>query len=170
MVPASGRRWACRRLVRRRWVLAVVFALSLVYFLSSTFRQEERTGRDRSLLQMPDPGLPIPWKLQFSLGNSSRRAGGRCRNSVQGKRLITDELGHVCERKHLLRNGCCDVEASSTRLFSCEGCLSHGCCAVYEHCVSCCLQPGKSVQHENTYRDPVAKFCYGEQPPQLLLS
>uniref|UniRef100_A0A6I8NZQ6 SREBP regulating gene protein n=1 Tax=Ornithorhynchus anatinus TaxID=9258 RepID=A0A6I8NZQ6_ORNAN len=118
------------------------------------------------------------------------------------------QTGHVCERKHLLGNGCCDSEASGTRLFSCEGCLSHGCCSVYEHCVSCCLQPGKqvllerflsraaaafqnlftavedlfelclarcrtssqSVQHENTYRDPVAKFCYGEQPPQLLPS
>ncbi|XP_028904735.1 SREBP regulating gene protein [Ornithorhynchus anatinus] len=206
MVQVAALLW--RRLLRKRWVLALLFALSLVYFLSSTFRQEERTGRDRSLLQMPDPALPIPWKLQFNLGNSSRGAGARCRNSVQGKRLITDELGHVCERKHLLGNGCCDSEASGTRLFSCEGCLSHGCCSVYEHCVSCCLQPGKqvllerflsraaaafqnlftavedlfelclarcrtssqSVQHENTYRDPVAKFCYGEQPPQLLPS
>ncbi|XP_040842870.1 SREBP regulating gene protein isoform X4 [Ochotona curzoniae] len=25
----------------------------------------------------------------------------------------------------------------------------------------------QSVQHENTYRDPIAKFCYGENPPEL---
>ena len=25
----------------------------------------------------------------------------------------------------------------------------------------------QSVQHENSYRDPKAKFCYGESPPDL---
>lgn len=32
-----------------------------------------------------------------------------------------------------------------------------------------CLSPfcPQSVQHENTYRDPVAKYCYGESPPEL---
>ncbi|XP_065746197.1 SREBP regulating gene protein isoform X3 [Phocoena phocoena] len=25
----------------------------------------------------------------------------------------------------------------------------------------------QSVQHENTYRDPIAKYCYGESPPEL---
>ncbi|CAN0157113.1 unnamed protein product [Rangifer tarandus platyrhynchus] len=30
------------RLLRKRWVLALVFGLSLVYFLSSTFKQEEQ--------------------------------------------------------------------------------------------------------------------------------
>ncbi|KAK7809136.1 hypothetical protein U0070_006150 [Myodes glareolus] len=29
-----------RRLLRKRWVLALVFGLSLVYFLSSTFKQD----------------------------------------------------------------------------------------------------------------------------------
>lgn len=103
-------------------------------------------------------------------------------------------------------NGCCDVRVPSTRQYSCDGCLSSGCCSAYEHCVSCCLQPSKqlllerflnraavafqnlfmavedhfelclakcrtssqSVQHENTYRDPIAKYCYGESPPELL--
>ncbi len=27
--------------------------------------------------------------------------------------------------------------------------------------------PLQSVQHENSYRDPKAKFCYGESPPDL---
>ncbi|XP_075575265.1 SREBP regulating gene protein isoform X3 [Pelecanus crispus] len=62
MVPWGAVLW--RRLLRKRWVLGVVFGLSLVYFLSSTFKQ--------------------------------------------------------------------------------------------------------SVQHENTYRDPIAKYCYGEYPPELL--
>ncbi|XP_052611142.1 SREBP regulating gene protein isoform X2 [Peromyscus californicus insignis] len=133
-----------RRLLRKRWVLALVFGLSLVYFLSSTFKQEERAVRDRNLLQVQDREQPIPWKVQFNLGNSSRPSN-QCRNSVQGKHLITDELGYVCERKDLLANGCCDVSVPSTKQYCCDGCLANGCCEAYEHCVSCCLQPSKQL-------------------------
>ncbi|KAI5277414.1 Srebp Regulating Protein [Manis pentadactyla] len=268
MVNLAAMVW--RRLLRKRWVLALVFGLSLVYFLTSTFKQvqrltgacvsrfilaaalgggglrvaggkprlreargrfeapagvpgvcaftgsvlyrgdssktheEERAVRDRNLLQVQDHDQPIPWKVQFNLGNSSR-LGNRCRNSIQGKRLITDELGYVCERKDLLVNGCCNINVPSTKQYRCDGCLSNGCCGTYEYCVSCCLQPNKqlllerflsraavafqnlfmavedhfelclakcrtssqSVQHENTYRDPIAKYCYGESPPEL---
>ncbi|XP_036908076.1 SREBP regulating gene protein isoform X1 [Sturnira hondurensis] len=166
--------------------------------------EEERAVRDRNLLQVQDHDQPILWKVQFNLGNSSRPSN-QCRNSVQGKHLITDELGYVCERKDLLVNGCCDVNVPGTKQHCCDGCLSNGCCSAYEHCVSCCLQPSKqlllerflsraavafqnlfmavedhfelclakcrtssqSVQHENTYRDPIAKYCYGESPPEL---
>ncbi|NXU54437.1 CL049 protein, partial [Turnix velox] len=167
--------------------------------------QEERTVRDRNLLQVQEHEQPIVWKAKFSSGNSSQPSN-QCRNSVQGKLLITDELGYICERKDLLVNGCCNVNVPSTKLYSCESCLPNGCCSIYEHCVSCCLQPSKqhllerflnraaiafqnlfmavedrfelclakcrtssqSVQHENTYRDPIAKYCYGEYPPELL--
>lgn len=193
-----------RRVLRKRWVLALVFGLSLVYFLCSTFKQEERAVKDRNLLQVQDREQPIQWKVQFNLGNSSHPSN-QCRNSVQGKEFLTDELGYVCERKNLLANGCCDVKVPSTKQYCCEGCLVSGCCEVYEYCVSCCLQPSKqpllerflnraavafqnlftavedhfelclakcrtssqSVQHENTYRDPIAKYCYGESPPVL---
>ncbi|XP_026540145.1 UPF0454 protein C12orf49 homolog [Notechis scutatus] len=194
-----------RRLLRKRWVLGIVFGLSLIYFLNSTFKQEERVLRDRNFPQAPDENRPIAWKVHFSLGNSSQ-PNNQCRNSVQGKLLITDELGYICERKDLLANGCCNVEAPSVKLYSCDSCLPSGCCSVYEACVSCCLQPNKqqllehflnraavafqnlftavedhfelclakcrtssqSVQHENTYRNPIAKYCYGEFPPDLL--
>ncbi|XP_039626675.1 SREBP regulating gene protein [Polypterus senegalus] len=194
-----------RRLLRKRWVLGVVFGLSLIYFLTSTFKQEERTIRDRTLLQALDPDHRIVWKVRFNLGNSSRQIS-RCRNSIQGRLLVTDELGYVCERKDLQVNGCCNSNAPSSRQYSCKTCLPNGCCSVYEYCVSCCVQPNKrqvlerflnraavgfqnlftavedhfelclakcrtssqSVQHENTYRDPTAKYCYGENPPELL--
>ncbi|XP_064248493.1 SREBP regulating gene protein isoform X2 [Passer domesticus] len=161
--------------------------------------------RDRTLLQVQEHEQPILWKVKFSSGNSSQLSN-QCRNSVQGKLLITDELGYICERKDVLVNGCCDVHVPSTKLHSCDSCLPNGCCSVYEFCVSCCLQPSKqhllerflnraaiafqnlfmavedhfelclakcrtssqSVQHENTYRDPIAKYCYGEYPPELL--
>lgn len=35
-----------RRLLRKRWVLALVFGLSLVYFLSSTFKQVSDCAQD----------------------------------------------------------------------------------------------------------------------------
>ncbi|XP_023445545.2 SREBP regulating gene protein isoform X1 [Dasypus novemcinctus] len=142
MVNLAAMVW--RRLLRKRWVLALVFGLSLVYFLSSTFKQEERAVRDRNLLQVQDHDQPIPWKVQFNLGNSSR-PGNQCRNSIQGKHLITDELGYVCERKDLLVNGCCHVHVPSTKQYCCDGCLSNGCCSAYEYCVSCCLQPNKQL-------------------------
>ncbi|XP_061528768.1 SREBP regulating gene protein isoform X2 [Phycodurus eques] len=194
-----------RRLLRKRWVLGVVFGLSLIYFLTSTLKQEERTIRDRTLLEVRDLERRIPWKVRFNLGNSSRQMG-HCRNSIQGKMLLTDELGYVCERKDLLMNGCCNVNAPRTRRHVCKSCLANGCCSIYEYCVSCCLRPDKrallerflnraaggfqnlftavedlfelclakcrtssqSVQHENTYRNPQAKYCYGESPPELL--
>ncbi|XP_028852935.1 SREBP regulating gene protein isoform X1 [Denticeps clupeoides] len=200
-----------RRLLRKRWVLGVVFALSLIYFLTSTLKQsytrlqEERTFGDRTLLELRDSDHHIRWKVRFNLGNSSRPAA-QCRNSIQGKALLTDELGYVCERKDLLVNGCCNVNAPNSQQYICKSCLANGCCSIYEYCVSCCLQPDKrallerflnqaakgfknlftavedhfelclakcrtssqSVQHENTYRNSQAKYCYGESPPELL--
>ncbi|XP_059532428.1 SREBP regulating gene protein isoform X3 [Myotis daubentonii] len=142
MVNLAAMVW--RRLLRKRWVLALVFGLSLVYFLTSTFKQEERAVRDRNLLQVQDHDQPILWKVQFNLGNSSRPSN-QCRNSIQGKHLITDELGYVCERKDLLVNGCCNVNVPGTKQYCCDGCLTNGCCSAYEHCVSCCLQPNKQL-------------------------
>ncbi|XP_064235833.1 SREBP regulating gene protein isoform X2 [Aotus nancymaae] len=142
MVNLAAMVW--RRLLRKRWVLALVFGLSLVYFLSSTFKQEERAVRDRNLLQVQDHDQPILWKVQFNLGNSSRPSN-QCRNSIQGKHLITDELGYVCERKDLLVNGCCNVNVPSTKQYCCDGCWPNGCCSAYEYCVSCCLQPNKQL-------------------------
>ncbi|KAM4855785.1 SREBP regulating gene protein isoform 3-T3 [Callospermophilus lateralis] len=37
----------------------------------------------------------------------------------------------------------------------------------FELCLAKCRTSSQSVQHENTYRDPVAKYCYGESPPEL---
>lgn len=53
--------------------------------------------------------------------------------------------GYVCERKDLLVNGCCNVNAPSSRQYICKSCLASGCCSIYEYCVSCCLQPDKVI-------------------------
>ncbi|XP_065106174.1 SREBP regulating gene protein [Paramisgurnus dabryanus] len=104
--------------------------------------QEERTIRDRTLLEVRDSDHHIQWKVKFNLGNSSRQIS-QCRNSIQGKKLLTDELGYVCERNDLLVNGCCNVNAPGSSQYVCKSCLANGCCSVYEFCVSCCLQPDK---------------------------
>ncbi|CAH2048573.1 unnamed protein product, partial [Iphiclides podalirius] len=126
-----------------------------------------------------------------------------CRNSVQGKAIIVDDKGYVCQRKDMMKNGCCNPDAESTSRYSCESCKQNNCCIEYEFCVSCCLDPSKrdmlelvlsklsaeenvlfrsltddyelcltkcrtsshSVQHENSYKDPTHKHCFGDEPP-----
>ena len=163
------------------------------------------------------------------LDNNNNEVDGSCKNSVQGKVLIADDRGFVCQRKDLQNTGCCDHTSASSKRFvteiccqidsncsqllhrySCDTCSpSSHCCAIYEHCISCCMDPSKkellskvmngapgpgsaagffssssvvyaslddhfdfclakcrtsshSVQHENSYRDPKMKHCYGE--------
>lgn len=74
-----------------------------------------------------------------------------CRNSVQGRTLLVDDEGHVCGRNKLLSNGCCDTSPENMVQYSCDTCNEvDGCCAVYEQCVSCCLNPNKVSQKKAT--------------------
>lgn len=68
-----------------------------------------------------------------------------CRNSVQGKVLLADDQGYVCHRVDRLSTGCCNVVVETTRRYVCDTCSIHGCCAIYEYCVSCCLHPDKKA-------------------------
>lgn len=191
------------RILRKRWVLAVIFLFSLFYFLNSTLNQTP-TG-----LISDQFDEAAPTKIQFPLAlrprNRVLKNITNCRNSEQGRVLLADEKGYICKRQNILESGCCDPEAEGSKQHTCDDCLSNGCCGIYEHCVSCCLHPDKeivlqgvlgkasstfkllfqsvnthfelcltkcrtsseSVQHENTYRDPSAKFCYGESPADL---
>ncbi|XP_065746196.1 SREBP regulating gene protein isoform X2 [Phocoena phocoena] len=99
MVNLAAMVW--RRLLRKRWVLALVFGLSLVYFLTSTFKQ------------------------QLLLERFLNRA------AVAFQNLFMAVEDH------------------------------------FELCLAKCRTSSQSVQHENTYRDPIAKYCYGESPPEL---
>ena len=83
----------------------------------------------------------------------------RCRNTKQGISLITDDQGRVCERFELT-NGCCP---STSNQYLCEGCSDGGkCCDVYEHCVSCCLQPKfeslREIGMKERKHNPLYKF------------
>ncbi|KAH8281175.1 hypothetical protein KR018_002700 [Drosophila ironensis] len=194
---------ALTRLLRRRIVCLAVALLLLLYAFGSLFDRDTFGGlhQDEYVVQRTRPLL---WTQQLlppeEQANRTRAdSEARCRNSVQGSRLLVDERGFVCRRRELLPNGCCDPELPGIGYYSCRSCnTSTHCCDVYEYCVSCCLHPEKqplleqvlrslsapkyiyakvadhfelclvkcrtnshSVQHENQYRDPRAKHCYG---------
>ncbi|XP_055830578.1 uncharacterized protein LOC129899595 isoform X2 [Solanum dulcamara] len=66
-----------------------------------------------------------------------------CRTTVQGRYLIADDMGQVCDALSIdPYSRCC--RGKSDR-FSCNGCnLVSQCCNSYEFCVSCCLNPSRT--------------------------
>ena len=49
--------------------------------------------------------------------------------------------GFVCSRGDLSASGCCHSSGDSTKRYECSDCQNNNCCSIYEHCVSCCLNP-----------------------------
>ena len=54
-------------------------------------------------------------------------------------------IGYVCTLSDVLTNGCCNQNGNSTHRFHCLTCRENRCCQVFEHCISCCLQPHKVI-------------------------
>lgn len=99
---------------------------------------------------------PIIWRSLQQANNFSNDPSVNCRNSVQGKVLIVDDRGFVCQRSDLQSTGCCDFDATNNKLYSCETCNSSGCCTIYEYCVSCCLNPDKVILVDTSQIDCVS--------------
>ncbi|KAI4497653.1 hypothetical protein M0802_007193 [Mischocyttarus mexicanus] len=154
------------RIIRRRLVLGLIFTLSFTYCAFSLFRNEVRSAKPQfwdidvpNEAQNEEGGHENPLDVDLlSNFNDSESSNEPCRNSIQGKVLIVDEQGVVCSRHELLPNGCCNTEQKQTfkkeeggvtsrkERYSCKTCNNHGCCAIYEYCVSCCLHPGKQIK------------------------
>ncbi|XP_026420605.1 uncharacterized protein LOC113316665 isoform X1 [Papaver somniferum] len=68
-----------------------------------------------------------------------------CRNTVQGRYLLSDDNGHVCDALSVDQwSRCCP---GSGEKYSCQGCnIVSQCCNTYEYCVSCCLNPARTQQ------------------------
>ncbi|XP_074281491.1 uncharacterized protein LOC141606306 [Silene latifolia] len=66
-----------------------------------------------------------------------------CRSTAQGRYLLADDSGYVCDALSVNSDSrCCPQKGSQ---FSCQGCnLISQCCNSYEFCVSCCLNPVKT--------------------------
>ncbi|KAF5203076.1 hypothetical protein FRX31_007351 [Thalictrum thalictroides] len=78
-----------------------------------------------------------------------------CRNTVQGRYLLSDDNGHVCDALSVDPWSRCCPE--SGKKFSCHGCnLVSQCCNSYEYCVSCCLSPAQT-QKELAVKVKIAK-------------
>uniref|UniRef100_A0A182N127 SREBP regulating gene protein n=1 Tax=Anopheles dirus TaxID=7168 RepID=A0A182N127_9DIPT len=150
------------KFIRRRLVLAIIFLLSLSYCMVHLIRRSNHLSLNGDYLQtqlllrknivwtkVRRPG-PLGPGLDAAAGNETddqQQLPASCRNSIQGKSLIVDDRGYVCARAELLKSGCCrgheDEEADAGKQFPCRSCLPNRCCAVYEYCVSCCLNPDK---------------------------
>ncbi|XP_046679978.1 SREBP regulating gene protein [Homalodisca vitripennis] len=190
------------RFIRRQIVLGIIFTLSLTYCIIS-FLSVPVDNEVYEIDILPARKLDDSFLWHSSDENNGTVKVTTCRNSVQGKALIVDDKGYVCNRREILANGCCDSSLASVRRYSCDTCKDNGCCSIYEYCISCCLHPDKknllqnvlgkapetfrvlfasvtdhfelclakcrtssqSVQHENSYKDPRAKHCYGDSPP-----
>uniref|UniRef100_A0A2P2M188 SREBP regulating gene protein n=2 Tax=Rhizophora mucronata TaxID=61149 RepID=A0A2P2M188_RHIMU len=85
-------------------------------------------------------------EMQDSLGIQNLRT---CRNTVQGRYLLSDDNGHVCDALSVdPQSRCCPEKGEK---FSCRGCnLLSQCCSSYEFCVSCCLNPDRTKREEIT--------------------
>ncbi|XP_046840820.1 SREBP regulating gene protein-like [Xenia sp. Carnegie-2017] len=117
-----------------KWLFVIVIVLFFVIIWRnySTDYQDETSS-----LKENDETPTFQW-VEF-------KSHRKCRNSVQGYKLIVDDLGYICEWSDRLSNGCCFPKGPSTNQFVCNSCLVNHCCSVYEHCVSCCLHPNKKL-------------------------
>nr|GMD97827.1 UPF0454 protein like [Ipomoea batatas] len=66
-----------------------------------------------------------------------------CRTTVQGRYMIADDKGQVCDALSVdPQSRCCRGKGEQ---FSCHGCnLLSQCCNSYEFCVACCLNPSRT--------------------------
>ncbi|XP_031259243.1 uncharacterized protein LOC116117337 [Pistacia vera] len=78
-----------------------------------------------------------------------------CRTTVQGRYLLSDDNGYVCDALSVdPQSRCCPVKGEK---FSCQGCnLLSQCCNSYEFCVSCCVNPART-QKEQVLKMKIAK-------------
>ena len=149
--------------------VAALALFALTVALTSSSLSEPSTPSPTVLPLWVEP--PSSSRLPLSLD-----AASHCRNSAQGKVLIVDERGVVCDRRAVdPASGCCVDEAAVDAL-SCRSCRPDlGCCHSYEFCVSCCMgraggafdqclarcrTSSRSIKHGNVYRHTF-HHCYG---------
>jgi hypothetical protein len=134
------------RFLRRRSFLAAIFACSLIYFVTSIYRQSQGQSRSVSSEELVTRRVELSeftWLFPpnaNSTAKNNKPTETSCQNSVQGRDILVDDRGYICGRELLGANGCC---INATQRYVCQSCQRNGCCSVYEHCVSCCVQPDK---------------------------
>lgn len=135
-ITVTVQRMPMSRAFVKRWFTVVVSVSSLFVIVILVLRKG-KYGNDTSIRKY------VHLKNFKWLDLENATTLDKCRNSVQGPIYIADEQGYICAFGDLAVNGCCIPERNSTERFSCNTCLENRCCRIYEHCVSCCLQPDK---------------------------
>ncbi|KAF7132449.1 hypothetical protein RHSIM_Rhsim09G0027900 [Rhododendron simsii] len=83
-------------------------------------------------------------RLAFTISGIRKDVGLKdkhiCKTTVQGRYLLSDDWGHVCDALSVDPvSRCCSGKGAQ---FDCHGCnLDSQCCNSYEFCVSCCQDP-----------------------------
>jgi len=136
------------RFLRKKIVLAIIFGLSLSYcLLSIIFPKNSQKYDNIDVVPMRRANRHFNWHQneaeEMEIDANETALGFTCRNSVQGKLLIADDRGYICSRSEVLANGCCNVD--NAQRYNCDTCKENGCCAIYENCISCCLDPQKKT-------------------------
>lgn len=132
------------RILRKRIVLGIIFAVSLTYCVLSFMREaDDSLNNEIETVPVRRLNQQFLWHSVKDDVNGSNVKVTTCRNSVQGKVLIVDDRGYVCSRTDILSSGCCNTDSETTKRYSCETCKDNGCCSIYEYCISCCLHPDK---------------------------
>jgi len=116
----------------RRWLVAFFIAIGIILIVVLSLRKSYL----ESEISEAWPTAEFQW---IDIENLTEFRA--CRNSIQGAVLIVDERGFVCERRDLSASGCCHSSGETTRRYECTDCQNNNCCSIYEHCVSCCLNP-----------------------------
>lgn len=142
----------------------------------------ERGGRDADF-----PDIPIQSLLPL-----------KCENSGQGRLVISDSKGFVCDRYQVnSSSGCCndvlDIATDrqrfvkdlvtngslfghhqrSTKQFECSNCNpDDSCCLDFESCISCCLKPSNLQRNLRRYLslDIFKPSTAGKVSPQIMHS
>nr|AAW25002.1 SJCHGC02079 protein [Schistosoma japonicum] len=117
---------------RRLRVLVIVFVATWILcstFIYNNYKTDVNTnGRGKLTSKL------LHFDIRVLAPNST------CRHIKQSPILLADELGYLCNYLNLLKNSCCPFQ-NLTQRFVCHSCKFNHCCSVYEHCVSCCLNP-----------------------------
>jgi hypothetical protein len=165
--------------------LLLVISITLLSFLylasqESQWNKLSVTNNSPNVIVKPIQRRPLLAQNQSVLHLPQHPISGAesCENTIQGRYLLCDSTGAVCNHNQLTSNNCCNRELiSSNNILSCSSCNSeYECCSSYEYCVSCCMKAAGmdkfqlclatcrthsgSISHGNEYKNSKYKYCY----------
>ena len=139
--PAASLFYRCLpSLFRLRHSLAVLLGVMTVMLLLSA-AVTSVSFSSLPLVTVVSPTSSVPPAIPHSgerIILQTPAVHGECVNSVQGKELLVDSRGVVCDRQDIdADSGCC---AAGLDRLSCRSCRHDlHCCHSYEYCISCCI-------------------------------